>query len=55
MLYIRSSDFIHLIAESLHAFTNFSLFPHYPAPGSYYSALFLGVWLFKKFYMSDTM
>ena len=38
MLYIRSSDFIRLIVESLYAFNNFSLFPYHPAPGNYYSA-----------------
>ena len=38
VLYIRSSDFIHLIAESLYASNNFSLFPYHPAPGNYYSA-----------------
>ena len=52
MLYIRSSDFIHLIAESLYAFTNFSLFPHHPAPGNYYSAFCFSEFDFlKKFYI----
>ena len=52
MLYIRSSDFICLIAESLYAFNNFSLFPYHPAPGNYYSAFCVDEFDFLiKFYI----
>ena len=55
VLYIRSSDFIHLIAESLYASNNFSLFPYHPAPGSYYSAFCVYEFDFlKKFYIWST-
>ena len=41
MFYIRSSDLIHLRAESLYPSTNLSLFP--PAPGNHFSTLCLYV------------
>ena len=39
MLYIRSSGLIHLIAESLHRFTNLSRLSHSVPPGSQFSTL----------------
>ena len=39
MLYFRSSDLIHLIADSLYPFNNLSLFPPPLAPGNHFSTL----------------
>ena len=54
MLYIRSSQWIHLITETLSPFTNISLFlyilplthPHNPVPETTIHSLYL--WLFKE-------
>ena len=54
ILYISSSDLIHLIAESLYSFTNTSLFPlpHCPWHLLFYS-LFLRVWLFLVLHINN--
>ena len=40
ILYIRSSDPIHRITESLYSFTNFPLFPPTQAPGNHFLNLY---------------
>ena len=46
MLYVRSSNLIQLIVESLYLCTNLSLSPPSPSPGSYFSAVFLWILTF---------
>ena len=41
MLYIGSSEFIHLVTESLYPFTNHSQFHPLPTPGNCFSTVFL--------------
>lgn len=55
MLYIRPSDPIYLLAESLYPFINLSLFP--PAPGNHFSTLSLSFTIFfgKIPHINDTM
>ena len=40
MFYIRSSDLIHLMTESLFSSTNLCLFPHLTAPGNHFLTLY---------------
>ena len=44
MFYIRSSGLIHFIVENLYPFTNLSLCPLAPVPGSYFSTKTLRLW-----------
>ena len=54
MFYIRSSDLIHLIAESLYLFTNLSLFPPPPDPGNHLSPVSMSLTFSNIPYISGT-
>ena len=57
ILYIRSSELIHLTAESLCPFTNLSQFLVLPAPGNYLSThcFYKFISFLKITHVSDTM